>query len=124
MHDVADPAPRRPIVRVVERESKRTKHSSLQSRVGNLKRMVLGQWKFEEQESLVKLHLFDNQHVLHKFEVVIYSSLKFRARIFDWDLILSHPIYKQNEQSVEFLIMRDFLDTLESDTLCFGVPKL
>ena len=104
MHDVADPAPRRPIVRVVESESK---HSSLQSIVGNLKRMVLGQWKFEEQEPLVKLHLFDNEHILHKFEVVIYSSLKFRVRIFDWDLILSHPIYKQNEQSVEFLSMRD-----------------
>ena len=79
VHDVPDPAPRRPIVRVVESESKRTKHSSLKSIVGNLKRMVLGQWKFEEQESLVKLHLFDNKHVLPKFEVVIYSSLKFRV---------------------------------------------
>ena len=122
-HDVPDPAPRRPIVRVIEGESKRTKHSSLKSIVGNLKQMVLGQWKFEEQESLVKLHLFDNEHVLPKF-VVIYSSLKFRVSIFGWDLILSHPIYKQNEQSVEFLSIRDLLDTLESYTLCSGVPKL
>ena len=69
-----DPAPRQPIVRVVESESKRTKHPSLKSIVGNMKRMVLGQWKFEEQESFVKLHLFDNEHVLPKFEVVVFST--------------------------------------------------
>ena len=82
MHNVPDPTPRRPILRVVESESKRTKHSNLKSIVGNLKRMVLGQWKFEEQESLVKLHLFNNEHVLRKFEVAIYSSLKFRVSIY------------------------------------------
>ena len=124
MHDVSDPTPRRPIARVVERESKRAKHLSLKSIVGNLKRMALDQWKFDEQESLVKLHLFDNEHVLPKFEVVIYSSLKFRVSIFGWDLIQSHPSYKQNEQSVKFLSIRDLLDTLESHTLCCGVPKL
>ena len=124
VHDVY-PVPRRPIiVCVVQSESKRTKHSSLKSIVGNLKRMVLGQWKFEEQESLVKLHLFDDEHVLHKFEVIICSSLKFHVSIFGWYLILRHPIYKQNEQSFEFLSMCDLLDTLESYTLCSGVSKL
>ena len=34
----------------------------------NIKRMALGQWKFEEQETLVKLSLYDNEHVFQSFE--------------------------------------------------------
>ena len=65
--------------------------------------ITLGQWKFEEHETLVKLSLYDNGHVLPKFRVTIYASLKFRISIFGWNLIASHPLYTQNEQSVKFL---------------------
>ena len=65
--------------------------------------MVLGGWKFDKQESLVKLHFFDNENVLPKFEVLIYSSLKFCVKIFGRDLVQSHAAYKQNEQCVGFL---------------------
>ena len=87
------------------------------------KRMTLGQWKFEEHETLVKLSLYNNGHVLPKFRVTIYASLKFRISIFGWNLIASHPLYTQNEQSVKFLSVRDLLNSLESFTLCCGVPK-
>lgn len=127
LHDAPDPVSRRPIVRVVETadsvESKRATNSSLKSVVSNLKRMVLGQWKYEEQNSFVKLHLFDNEHVLPKFQVIIYSSLKFRVSIFGWDLIKSHPFYTENEQSVKFFSLRDLINKLESYTFCAGVPK-
>ena len=105
-----------------ETEAKRARHSSLASAVANIKRMTLGQWKFEEHETLVKLSLHDNGHVLPKFRVTIYASLKFRISIFGWNLIASHPLYTQNEQSVKFLSVRD-LNSLESFTLCCGVPK-
>ena len=85
--------------------------------------MTLGQWKFEEHETLVKLSLYDNGHVLPKFRVTIYASLKFRISIFGWNLIASHPLYTQNEQSIKFLSVRDLLNSLESFTLCCGVPK-
>ena len=128
MHDVPDPKPRREIERVAisnnaETEAKRARHSSLVSVVGNLKQMTLNDWKFEEHETLIRLSLYDNQHVLPKFQVTIYSSLKFRVSVFGWNLIISHPLYTQNEQSVKFLSLRYLLDTLESFTLCDGVPK-
>ena len=86
-----------------------------------------GQWKFEEHETLVKLSLYDNEHVLPKFRVTIHASLKFCISIFGWNLIASHPLYTQNEQSVKFLSVRDLLNSLESFTssftLCCGVPK-
>ena len=41
----------------------------------------LGQWKFEEHETLVKLSLYDNEHVLPKFRVTIHVSLKFCIKI-------------------------------------------
>ena len=128
MHDVPDPKPRREIERVAisnnaETEAKRARHSSLVSVVGNLKRMTLNDWKFEEHETLIRLSLYDNQHVLPKFQVTIYSSLKFRVSVFGWNLIISHPLYTQNEQSVKFLSLHYLLDTLESFTLCDGVPK-
>jgi hypothetical protein len=71
--------------------------------------MVWGQWKYEEQNSFVKLHLFGNEHILPKFQVmivIIYSSLKFRVSIFGWDLTKSHPFYTENEQSVKIFILR------------------
>ena len=85
--------------------------------------MVLGQWKYEEQNSFVKLYLFDNEHVLPKFQVIIYSSLKFCVSIFGWDLIKSHPFYTENEQSVKFFSLHDLITKLESYTFCAGVPK-
>ena len=64
--------PRREIDRVAansstETEAKRARHSCLASVVANIKRMALGQWKFEEHETLVKLSLYDNEQVLPKF---------------------------------------------------------
>lgn len=85
--------------------------------------MALGHWKFEEHETLIRLSSYDNEHVLPKFQVTIYSSLKFRINIFGWSLIISHPLYTQNEQSVKFLSLRYLLDTLDSFILCGGVPK-
>ena len=82
-----------------------------------------GQWKFEEHETLVKLSLYDNEHVLPKFRVTIHASLKFCISIFGWNLIASHPLYTQNEQSVKFVSVRDLLNSLESFLLCCGVPK-
>lgn len=120
LHDVPGPKPRREIERVpainnnTEAETKRARHSSLASVVGNLKRMALGHWKFEEHETLIRLSSYDNEHVLPKFQVTIYSSLKFRINIFGWSLIISHPLYTQNEQSVKFLSLRYLLDTLDS----------
>ena len=100
LYDVPDPKPRREIDRVAvnstETEAKRARHSCLASVVANIKRMSLGQWK------LVKLSLYDNEHVLPKFRVTIHASLKFCISIFGWNLIASHPLYTQNEQSVKF----------------------
>ena len=107
LHDVPDPKPRREIDHVAvnssfETEAKRARHSSLASVVANIKRMVLGQWKFEEHETLVKLSLYDNEHVLQTFRVTIHASPKFRISTFGRNLIASHPLYTQNQQSSLF----------------------
>ena len=81
LHDVLDPKPKREIDRVAvnsstETEAKRARHSSLASVVANIKQMALGQWKFEEHETLVKLSVYDNEHVLLKFRVTIHEQVE------------------------------------------------
>ena len=115
LHDVPDPKPRREINPVAvnssaETEAKRARHSCLASVVANIKRMALGQWKFEEHKALVKLSLYDNEHVLPKFQVTIHASLNVCISIFGWNLIASHPFQAriQTVANVARAIVRNF----------------
>ena len=84
---------------------------------------MLGQWKWEQHKTFIRVTLYDNEYILPKFQFTIYSSLNFRVSILGLNLIASHPLYTQNDQSVRFLSLCDLIETLKSFTLCCSVPK-
>lgn len=70
---------------------------------------------------VVKFLKYEPPYILPKYEMYVDDSLSFTIRVFGWLLPDTHPIYKDNFRSVQFITVTNLINVIEKYNICEGV---
>ena len=90
--------------------------TSLTDLISHLDTTVLFQWLTEiAQDENVKCCLSDNVHAVPTYTVIVHSSLKFTAYVYNWPIPDDHKIYNDRKRSIGNVEdIQELLSTIET----------